>query len=191
MEQSPPHYQSQPNKKELSKSDSPNARPYENDFYHSFYLKLCLLIFSKNKKCRHIKVLKAMRKPTRYNEIALLLGKGSLCQHEAGAGVTEEIFALQLALCHPVGRAEAGQLLLDHAACNQQAPTEKAHDDDVDDHPSVGLIALEREVVAGFYHSFYLKLCLLIFSKNKKCRHIKVLSIPENDDNKTYCPPRE
>ena len=57
LEQSPPHYQSQPNKKELSKSDSPNARPYENNFYHSFYLKLCLLIFSKNKKCRHIKVL--------------------------------------------------------------------------------------------------------------------------------------
>ena len=27
-----------------------------------------------------------------------------------------------------------------------------------------------------------------MFSKNKKCRHIKDLTIPENDDNKTYCP---
>ncbi|UUY12774.1 hypothetical protein NUU04_07400 [Limosilactobacillus fermentum] len=34
---------------------------------------------------------------------------------------------------------------------------------------------------------FRLKLCLLIFSKNKKCRHIKVLNTPENDGELKKC----
>ena len=43
---------------------------------------------------------------------------------------------------------------------------------------------LMKIIFTTFLPQFYLKLCLLIFSKNKKCRHIKVLNTPENDDNK-------